>query len=761
MKRSLSIKQLFILVVVVEIALMAFVLYVHEKSGRLQERLEAAQHERFEMSEAADELRQSSDDLTRFARTYVVTGNRVYKENFYRILDIRDGKAPRPKNYHTIYWDFDAELRARLHPDGDPLSLEAELDALPFTPEERNKLKVAKRNSDALVNLEEEAFNAIEGRFKDARGDYTVVGKPDRQRAITLLHSDEYHAAKQQIMRPINDFLLMVDARSNAKVRSLLKASKQSDRLLKTAVINFIAANLFIFFILHRRIISVIVSITRKIERSKKQGIKLQHFDIKFDDELATMVGALNQMREETQLLEQYREIVDQSAIVSKTNPAGVITYVNDSFERISGFTSDELIGKPHNIVRHPDMPSEVFEEMWHTIKAKKSWSGIVMNRKKNGDAYWVDTIINPIVGSDGRITEYIALRYDITELETIRKHLAEELNISNKNFSEAYRLSAEYEKAIDASTILSRTDSSGKITYVNDRFCAISGYSREELLGRTHRIIRHPENSETFYNLLWKSIRAGHIWKGQMTNRAKDGHDFHVDMSIVPIMDTEGNILEFMAIRHDITQIIELHTELEETQKEVIYKMGEIGERRSEETGNHVKRVAEYSKLLALKAGLSLEEAEILFAASPMHDIGKVGIPDMVLKKPGRLDQEEWQVMQTHANIGYTILRSSERPILKAAATVAHEHHERWDGTGYPRGLKGDEIHIYGRITAIADVFDALGTDRVYKKAWELEKILDLLREESGKQFDPELVSLFLENLDEFLAIQKRFKEK
>jgi response regulator RpfG family c-di-GMP phosphodiesterase len=228
----------------------------------------------------------------------------------------------------------------------------------------------------------------------------------------------------------------------------------------------------------------------------------------------------------------------------------------------------------------------------------------------------------------------------------------------------------------------------------------------------------------------------------------------------VVPIKNAKGEILEYMGIRQDISQVVELHEELEATQREIVYKMGEIGETRSKETGNHVKRVAEYSKLLAELYGLSSKEAEILFTASPMHDIGKVGIPDAILNKPGALTPQEWKIMKTHSVIGYNILKNSKREVLKAAAIVAREHHEKWDGSGYPRKLKGEKIHIFGRITAIADVFDALGSDRCYKKAWKDEKIFQLLIEEKGKHFDPTLVDLFMNNVNEFKKIRDKYKD-
>jgi len=206
--------------------------------------------------------------------------------------------------------------------------------------------------------------------------------------------------------------------------------------------------------------------------------------------------------------------------------------------------------------------------------------------------------------------------------------------------------------------------------------------------------------------------------------------------------------------------EITDLNREIEETQREVVFTMGAIGESRSKETGNHVKRVAEYSKLLALYYGLSEEEAEMLKQASPMHDIGKVAIPDAILNKPGRFDEEERRIMDTHAALGYEMLKHSHRTLLQAAAIVAYEHHEKYNGSGYPRGLSADEIHIYGRITALADVFDALGSDRVYKSAWDDAKIFTLFKEEHGEHFDPKLVDIFFEHLDEFLAIRETFKD-
>lgn len=238
--------------------------------------------------------------------------------------------------------------------------------------------------------------------------------------------------------------------------------------------------------------------------------------------------------------------------------------------------------------------------------------------------------------------------------------------------------------------------------------------------------------------------------------NEIKDGN-FDNELRIVR-SDELGNIST--AINSMRKSIKNLNNEITDTQKEVVFTMGSIAETRSKETGNHVKRVAAYSELLALKIGLPQEEAQLLRLASPMHDIGKVAIPDSILNKPGKLTEDEFKVMKTHAELGFEMLKHSSRDILKAAAIVAHEHHEKYDGSGYPRGLKTNEIHIYGRITAIADVFDALGSNRCYKKAWEDDKIFELLKENSAKHFDPNLIEIFFNNFDEINKIRESYQD-
>lgn len=201
--------------------------------------------------------------------------------------------------------------------------------------------------------------------------------------------------------------------------------------------------------------------------------------------------------------------------------------------------------------------------------------------------------------------------------------------------------------------------------------------------------------------------------------------------------------------------QAIRLSQEIEENQCEMIYILMEVMESTSDETGQHIRRVAETSKLLAQKISyLSEEEVNSIFLASPMHDIGKIAIPKEILHKPGKLTDEEMTIMKTHAEKGASLLQNSKRRLTTTAAIIAHQHHEKWDGSGYPRGLKGEEIHIFGRIVAIADVFDALTHKRQYKDAWSIESSMEYIRDQSGSHFDPTLVQILIDYLPEFLEI-------
>nr|WP_321267946.1 PAS domain S-box protein [uncultured Sulfurimonas sp.] len=472
---------------------------------------------------------------------------------------------------------------------------------------------------------------------------------------------------------------------------------------------------------------------------------------------LTTLVSRTSaELDENIYYLEQFKRAVDEAAIISTTDKKGNFTDVNENFEKISGYTKEELLGKAHNLVRHPDMPKEFFEDMWKAIKKDHIWKGLVKNKTKKGKAYYVLSEISSIYNKDGSFKEYVGIRNDVTELEEYKHLLKKKLDTTSYNLEENINYTDQYEKAINSTTAILKTDINNIIIFANEKFCKLSGYALSELIGKNCIDIRYEKHKvekkcEDIKNIL----ACKKTFKMILTNITKDGKKFTVNNLFCPIVDLEGNVVEHLQVMYDLTEIIELNNEIESTQKEVVLTMGAIGETRSKETGQHVRRVAEYSYLLAKLAGLSEEEASLLKQASPMHDIGKVGIPDNILNKPGKLTSEEFDIMKTHSEIGYEMLKHSNRKILKASSIVAYTHHEKYDGSGYPNAIKGEDIHIYGRITAIADVFDALGHDRCYKKAWKLDDILALFQREKGTHFDAKLIDLFFEHLDEFLKIR------
>jgi len=211
-----------------------------------------------------------------------------------------------------------------------------------------------------------------------------------------------------------------------------------------------------------------------------------------------------------------------------------------------------------------------------------------------------------------------------------------------------------------------------------------------------------------------------------------------------------------------ELERLVALRTaELEKTRSQIIRRLGRAAEFKDNETGNHVIRMSHYARLTAQAAGLSAAQVDILFHAAPMHDVGKIGVPDNILLKPGKLDEVEWEVMRQHPAMGAEIIGEHQDPLLQAAHCVAITHHEKWDGSGYPKALKGEEIPIFGRIVAIADVFDALTTARPYKKAWTVEDALAHIEAGAGHHFDPGLMPALRQALPEMLRIKEQYSEE
>ena len=233
------------------------------------------------------------------------------------------------------------------------------------------------------------------------------------------------------------------------------------------------------------------------------------------------------------------------------------------------------------------------------------------------------------------------------------------------------------------------------------------------------------------------------------------DGRELQFSVGFVGVHNVAGEVESIIMICQDITESTRLSREITDTQRELLFMLGEVVETRSLETGQHIRRVAKVARFLAIKAGLSEDAADLIEMAAPMHDIGKVGIADAILNKPGKLGPAEFEEMKKHANIGFRILGNVERPLIGVAAAIAHEHHERFDGRGYPNGIQGTDISLEARIVSIADVLDALASSRSYKKAWDDQRIQDYFLAQRGLQFDPSLVDILLNHWETVQALR------
>lgn len=458
---------------------------------------------------------------------------------------------------------------------------------------------------------------------------------------------------------------------------------------------------------------------------------------------------------ESKKILKQYKEAIDESTIVVKFNTEGKITFVNSQYEKVTGFSLEDVKDKIFNF-NSIEKSSILSSDILKLLESKKFWKGKHSCKGKNHKKYVLNSTVIPIRDSNEQIIEFICISNDVTDDEGLTKLLKVEVEEFKDTLVSKSHLLNEYKRCLDNSSILINLDRSFKISNVNSRFLKLSNLSINAYLGKSFNEVL---NDEEIYGEIFDSLVNKNI-KQKVIKFIIKGKEKFIDFTFSPVFNEEDEVIEYLAVGNDVSEIIELQLEIEKTQKDLILTLGSIGESRSKETANHVKRVALYSYLLAKEYGLSEDEATLLKMASPMHDIGKVGIPDYILNKPDKLTQDEFEIMKSHTTIGFNMFKNSERRILKSSSIVAHEHHERWDGTGYPNNLKGKEIHVFGRITAVADVFDALSSKRCYKKSWDIEEIKEYMCEKAGKEFEPKLVNLLFKNMNKIVEIKNKYKD-
>lgn len=460
---------------------------------------------------------------------------------------------------------------------------------------------------------------------------------------------------------------------------------------------------------------------------------------------------ALKEREHNQVLLAQYKHLVDQSAYVCKLDGAGRITYVNSKLCDVTGYAPGDLMGRDLATLRFNGERGAG----WALALAGQRWSGISRNRTQGGEAYVVESSLVPILDEHGAVAEIVSLDVDISSIYADYENLLCALDDADYSLREQRHFLTEYKRALELGTCVCVTDPQLRVISVNNQFEHLLGYSTEELKGR---MLNHMAPELSRYDCLGDVHRsdAGTFSNRIVTFTRKTGGQLKFSVGCVAVHSLKGAIESIILICQDVTESMRLSQEIVETQRELLYMLGDVVETRSQETGQHVKRVAVVSRFLALQVGLDAATADMIEAAAPMHDIGKVGIRDVILNKPGKYTPEEFAEMKHHAQIGHAILGKVERPLIKLAATIALQHHERWDGQGYPAGLSGDGISMAGRIVAMADVLDALCSARIYKPAWEESRVLAYFQEQRGRQFDPALVDILLSQWDAIKALQR-----
>jgi PAS domain S-box-containing protein len=308
------------------------------------------------------------------------------------------------------------------------------------------------------------------------------------------------------------------------------------------------------------------------------------------------------------------------------------------------------------------------------------------------------------------------------------------------------------------AADVVIITDTDKRIRYVNAAFERVTEYSAAEVLGQKPSVQGSLSTTREQRDAIWSTIDAHGWWQGELVNRRRSGQEWTARVSIARVADDAGRTVAYVAIETDVTELKSLQRQLQAANIEAIYMLSFACEAKDTTTGRHIERVQHYCHTTARRLGLDEASAEEIAYSSIMHDVGKLHVPDSVLMKPAPLDEEEWRLMKRHPRDGVSILRRA--PFYTVAREIAENHHERWDGTGYPAGKKGESIPLAARITAVADVFDALSSRRPYKDPWPEGDVLDEMRLQRGHAFDPRVVDAFLDLCSEGVLrdIRRRF---
>lgn len=530
------------------------------------------------------------------------------------------------------------------------------------------------------------------------------------------------------IQMPIMDGLLMA--------QEVLKISPKTDLILLTA---------------HNDVKNLHSAISIGVKEYLTKPINFLKLSEKLDF-FAQKYEAKRVQKENYRLLQEYKEAVDNSTIFIKMDIDGKLTYANEAFCEILGFDRDNLVGKT---LYDFDMYLPLLEKLLQDVLKGEIWKGPFDLSNIEQTIITVDGKFFPMQNEKGEVQSIMGILHDVTELNAYRKVIQNKLDETKRNLKEQKHYISEYSKILEKGIVMCRISPEGYFLKISEAFKQAFKLNEKSL---PFSYINFMSWSDEHYDTLRKTLSVQNVHKESAKVLVKNSiHTFK--LTCIGMYSLQGELEEIVIVFEDITNILTQQKKLYDAQIEFLFLLAELMEKNSEETGLHTKRVSEYAALIAhgLKY-MDNEEIERVKLGSIMHDIGKLGVPQDILSKNGPLTPEERLIMQRHSKMGFDILKQSKQPLMQTSAIIAHQHHERWDGTGYPRGLKGEEIHIYGRIVAIADVFDALSNKRCYKEAWDIKDVYDYLNEHSGTQFDPTLIDIFLASKDMVETIRKTY---
>lgn len=444
--------------------------------------------------------------------------------------------------------------------------------------------------------------------------------------------------------------------------------------------------------------------------------------------------------RELTRTKEELREYVDNAPdAIFITDSAFQCIYANSAACQMVGYSVEELLKLQVREILAPE-DIQLYQKTLNDLRTSNKTSGIAHILTKDGTRLTTDTSVVSL--KDGKLMTFSK---DITNQEIVQNE-KNQYYVAFQNTSQPILI----------------TDPDGIIVSANVSFLDLYGFARDEVVGKNPRILNPGreiydnlgiDNAqyESLFSELWRSVRDPNIrtWKGEVINRRKNNSLIWVNLLVNAVYDESGALRSIIGFPVDMT----VSREVAQKNRIQLYKtIADLAELRDDDTGNHMKRVGLFAKMVAREMGRNVKYCDDIEIFAPMHDIGKVGILDSILMAPRKLTSEEFRIMKTHTTLGHNIVKGKEEFEMAAAITLCH--HERFDGTGYPRGIRGKDIPMSAHITALCDVYDALRSKRPYKQPWSHENAVKHIASGSGKHFDPAVIAVFGKLSDRFNAV-------